>query len=102
MDMDIIPDIIKANCACKLCGGSVELIKIASQYVGVASVYSLNCEACNTAKRFQTSRKMTCGLYEVNLRLVHGLRSIGKGVAARSVLCAILNLPIVTDKVCKV
>lgn len=93
MDMDIICDIIRANCACKLCGGSVELIEIASQRVGVASVYSLNCEACNAAKRFQTSRKTTCGLYEANLRLVYGLRSIGKGAAAGSVLCAMLNLP---------
>lgn len=32
-------------------------------------------------------------MYEVNARLVYGLRSIGKGVTAAKTLCGIMNLP---------
>lgn len=93
MDMDGICAAITQICVCRECGGSVELIEIVTKRVGVASVYSLNCEVCSAAQRFETSKKTTSGLYEANLRLVYALRSIGKGMAAGNILCAMLNLP---------
>ncbi|CAN7938957.1 unnamed protein product [Ixodes hexagonus] len=93
MDMDVLCGVITQSCVCRLCGGGLQLVEISSQRVGVASVYSLNCEACSASQRFETSKKTSSGLYEANLRLVYALRCIGKGAAAGSVLCAMLNLP---------
>lgn len=93
VDMNILFRIIAKSWACTLCGGEMKLQENADERVGVVSIYMLNCLVCGASQKFHTSDKAASGVYEANLRMVYALRCIGKGAAAGSVLCAMLNLP---------
>lgn len=64
--------------------------------IGLASKLELYCNNCSSCHSFMSSPKIglpSTNMYEVNARLVYGLRSIGKGVTAAKTLCGIMNLP---------
>jgi hypothetical protein len=60
---------------------------------GIVSNLQLVCNNCDASTSFMTCEKNPNGFYENNLRLVYGMRSIGKGNAAARTLCSVMNLP---------
>lgn len=72
---------------------SIEIVEVTSKRKGIASHLQLVCKACNANTSFMSSKKCNNGYYENNLRLVYGLRSIGKGCAAARTLSSVMNLP---------
>ncbi|CAN7949925.1 unnamed protein product [Ixodes hexagonus] len=93
IDIDLLPCAVAESCACKVCGGDLQLVENAARRAAVACAFSLNCEKCCSTHRFETSKWTTSGFYEVNVRIMYALRCIGKGAAAGHTLCAMPNLP---------
>lgn len=61
---------------------------------GLAVSYVLiYCDNCDAKTVFSNSKQLPSKAYEVNVRMVYGLRSIGKGFAGGRMLCAMLDLP---------
>lgn len=60
---------------------------------GLAVQLVLFCNKCGFEKDFYSSKLTENNSYDINLRYVYGLRSIGKGKAAAEVLCAVMDLP---------
>lgn len=61
----------------------------------MCSEVKLLCSFCNFSNSFKSSPHVSEGkyLFDVNLRLAYGLRSIGKGRQAAKVFCGVMNLP---------
>ena len=78
---------------CGDCGCfSLVLMEDSTKRKGCASTLRLLCEHCGWKFSFCTSRKQGKS-YEVNRRLVYGMRTIGKGYAGARKFCAIMNVP---------
>lgn len=60
---------------------------------GLAVSYVLACDNCVAEIVFCNSKQLPSKAYEVNVRMVYGLRSISKGYAGGRMLCAMLDTP---------
>lgn len=58
----------------------------------LAISFVLTCDACNNEVTFWNINKSTNGIFDINTRLIYGMRCIGKGPTATKVLCGLLNL----------
>lgn len=97
VDISILSDILHENSLCKYCKKNGLEIKSVNN-VGLASNLKLSCINCDFSKTFTSSKEveipnMNKQFFDVNIRLVYGLRCIGKGQSAGQTLCGILNLP---------
>lgn len=94
IDIGILSKILNSVAKCKHCDSHDTLLcsENVSGRVGLASSLDLSCSTCSAKQSFYTSKHCDVG-YEVNARLVYGLRCIGKGQAAGKTLCAVMNLP---------
>ena len=78
---------------CGDCGSfSLVLMEDSTKRKGCASTLRLLCEHFSWKFSFCTSRKQGKS-YEVNRRLVYGMRTIDKGYAGARKFCAIMNMP---------
>lgn len=79
---------------CKQCGGEVTPEEDLDVRNGLACKLLVSCKNCNdNINSVWTSEKVEkSNLFDVNIRLFYGLRSIGKGAEAGKVLCGLLNL----------
>ncbi|GFY18937.1 uncharacterized protein TNCV_3876251 [Trichonephila clavipes] len=64
------------------------------------------CDVCSYSYKFCSSKKCKAEIgkpstYEVNTRLVYGMRCIGKGAEAARMFCGIMNLPPLPTKFSK-
>ena len=59
---------------------------------GCASTLRLLCEQCGWKHSFCTSKKQGKS-FEVNRRIVYGMRTLGKGYAGARKFCTIMNMP---------
>lgn len=102
IDLNKLNNILLDIAVCKICHGSLCLHK--KPIAGLACNIRLSCANCNLDRSFDNCDKITCAnmptndrpnmaLYDLNIRLVYGLRVIGKGYTAAKVLCGILNVP---------
>eukprot|EP00795_Rhopilema_esculentum_P001535 gene1535-15984_t len=64
---------------------------------GCASRLMLVCKECEWSHIFFTSKQIN-GAFEVNKRLVYGMRSIGIGYSGAKKFCAVLNIPTLPTK----
>lgn len=103
IDTNILCEALENSLCCKKCHGNVSL-KVES-HVGLAAQFNLICSVCKYSCKFPSSVSVTVNngykkteLYSVNIRLVYGLRAIGKGKAAGDMLCGVLNLPSAPSK----
>jgi hypothetical protein len=101
MDLGIFSQALRAFAKCSECDeGDCVTVKSVGRK-GLATKMNLYCEACSSSLVFYSSKKRTVSLspdttgerYDVNVRFVYALRSIGKGQTAGNTLCAIMNLP---------
>lgn len=94
VSMDILNFLFNSVGKCKNCDGCdcFHVIENKSSRRGLAVSISATCKNCGQGASTMTSAKVPAG-YEVNLRLVYGMRCIGKGKAGAQTLCAVMNLP---------
>lgn len=102
IDVSILENILSKVAVCKLCHGSLTLSK--SSVVGLATEFSIICLNCDQSSKFMNCSKITRPItsknvsteqpyYDLNIRLVYGLRIIGKGYTAARAFCGLMNLP---------
>ena len=60
--------------------------------MGCASTLHLFCEQCGWKHSFCTSKKQGKS-FEVNRRLVYGMRTLVKGYAGARKFCSVMNMP---------
>lgn len=82
---------------CTQCGTvSLQFSKCNQRQYGLAVKLELTCANCDFAKRHFSSPRVdgqtAITPFEINLRAVKGIQSIGKGVTALADFCATLNL----------
>ena len=90
--MEVLSSVF-AQLRCGDCGNfNLLLMEDNMKRKGCASTLRLLCEHCGWKHSFCTSKKQGKS-YEVNRRLVYGMRTIGKGYAGARKFCAIMNMP---------
>ncbi|CAN7947575.1 unnamed protein product [Ixodes pacificus] len=94
IDMAVLEGLF-AKTTCGECGMPVKLTKSARQY-GLAVKLELSCTGCDLREARFSSPRVKEGAsitpFEVNLRALKGIQSIGKNVTALSDFCAWMNL----------
>lgn len=99
-NLNILCDVFLNYTQCKECGKNGLKLE-ADRTVGLATLFRLYCDNCEFSKIFCSSYERhnedrpspKSKFYDINVRLVYALRAIGKGAAAASALCGIMNLP---------
>ena len=92
MDMEILATVFSLM-QCDNCGESnIQLSEISFQRHGCASCLRVLCMSCGWKHTFYTSKKVS-RYYEVNRRLVYGMRTMGQGQASARRFCGIMNMP---------
>lgn len=97
-DITLLSNTIKEFVKCKFCDstGSIELIVCNddNQSNGLVLTTKLICRTCSEYVSFKNSNLSADGnLYDLNLKFVYAMRSIGKGPSAGNELCVLLDLP---------
>lgn len=96
IDISLLSEKLLSSSLCKNCKANGLQIQTVA-HIGLAATLELFCAHCSFSEKFCSSKKVVCDngkpFYDVNIRLVYGLRSIGKGQASGQMLCAMLNLP---------
>lgn len=90
---------MKEIAVCKSCHAGLSFDK--TRVVGLVSKINIYCSNCSNEKQFYNSESTIAEnesgkqnkYYDLNLRLVYGLRSVGKGYTASKIICGIMNLP---------
>lgn len=94
VNMLMLSEFLKFAVKCVNCESLGLQVEITKNY-GLCSGLRLLCSSCGFSNSFLSSPKLPEGkdLFDVNVRLVYGLRSIGKGRQAAKVFCGVMNLP---------
>ena len=61
------------------------------------SCLSLHCNSCGHSEEFYTAKKVG-HCFEVNRRMIYGMRSIGCGLSGMKKLCSTMDMPHTTQK----
>ena len=92
LSLEILSNVLK-QVACQNCGEScLYLEEDCKRRQGCSSFLSLVCSSCDWKHCFYTSKKTKKG-FEVNKRLVYGMRLIGQGRTSAQRFCGIMNMP---------
>ncbi|GBM28855.1 hypothetical protein AVEN_43574-1 [Araneus ventricosus] len=92
LDIEILMNVFSIL-FCPVCS-KANLFLFEDSVFGLCSNLTLKCNSsnCDFVKAFSTSKKYN-KLSEINIRIVYGLRLIGRGFSAAVKLCSTLNLP---------
>lgn len=95
VDLELLNINLLAYVKCVECdtSNSIGICEKPSLRKGLAVKLILFCKHCGFEKDFYSSKKTTSNAFDVNVRCVYGLRSVGKGKAAAETLCAVMDLP---------
>lgn len=94
IDIDILNKNLFQSVVCSKCGvGKVSLQENVNNRMGCASSLELKCDKCLAQRYFMSSNLIENTGYDINIRLVYGLRSIGKGHDDAVMLCSVLDIP---------
>lgn len=99
IDVACVDNLLGKIAVCKFCHSSLKLSR--KSVVGLVTelkVTCTNCAAENSAVNCsQIENNIENGsmisIYDLNVRLVYGMRIIGKGYTAAKTLCGVMNLP---------
>ena len=74
---------------------SLELQIENTKHCGLCSELKLFCVSWGYVNSFMSSPKLSVSkdIHDINVRLVYGLRSVGKCCKATKVFCGVINLP---------
>lgn len=90
--MEILSEAFHQTC-CVDCGASsIMLAELPFKRKGCSSYLRLLCTNCGWQHCFNTSKKVK-KYFEVNRRLVYGMRTVGQGASSAKRLCGILDMP---------
>ena len=87
IDVDILGMFASASWKCKL-----EVVEDDAKRMGSASYHSLHCSSCGHSEEFYTSKKIGY-CFEVNRRMIYGIRSIGCGLSGVKKFCSTIDMP---------
>lgn len=93
INLDLLQELIFSSCVCKVCLEGKLVLSELQPRKGLAVSYSLQCDSCDAKTVFCNSKQLSNKAYEVNVRCVYALRSIGKGLAGGNMLCSLLDIP---------
>lgn len=95
VDLELLNEQIQNFVSCRNCFavGSINIYEVPNQRKGIVSNLLLMCSECQSESSFMTSKRTDSRHYENNIRLVYGMRCIGKGQSAAETLCSVMNLP---------
>jgi hypothetical protein len=92
IDVDILGNIFKSM-PCKVClECQLELVEDDTRRMCSASCLSLRCSSCGQSEEFYTSKKGG-HCFEINRRMIYGLRSIGCGLSRMQKSCSTIKWP---------
>lgn len=96
LDLKVLESILQTAAVCRNCKkGTLTLQQ--NNNAGLACKIQIYCAVCDVVSETNNSKYVTDAdnikYYDINLRLVYGMRSIGKGKAAADMLCGVMNLP---------
>lgn len=99
VDLKMLESTLQSLAVCNVCHCK---LKICKQHIsGLACKISIQCESCDNSETMNNCESLestqvlegkNTRLFYLNLRLVYGMRSIGKGRAAAEKVCGIMNL----------
>lgn len=98
INMSLLSQILETSVLCKECFQMSMRVSV-KRHIGLAADISLSCQNCTCNVSFWSTESGKLGeiernnCYDINVRLVYGLRSIGKGLAAGKMFCGVMNLP---------
>lgn len=94
VDMEVLAAVFELMpCPCNDCGEfSLTLSEVSFMRKGCSSCLRLFCASCGWKHSFYTSKKIKKH-FEVNRRLVYGMRSIGQGASSAKRFCGVMNMP---------
>ena len=95
IDVNILSEFVNKNTNCKYCNNSdcVYIMEDVSVRKGLSSKLVLKCDFCKHESSARSSKLASNKVYEVNLKMVYGMRCIGRGQSGAKTLCGILDLP---------
>jgi hypothetical protein len=93
IDLDVLCENIKNLAVCKECGGEIILCEDPQGRMGCATKVRIYCKGCEAKKAFMSCTKAENGMYDLNLRFVYALRSIGSGLEDGKMLCTLIDIP---------
>lgn len=95
ISVDILSNFIKKNTCCKYCksSGTLYIEENVESRLGLCTELIMKCTKCDKKCSTRTSETTRHRFYDINVRLVYGMRCIGKGKKGADLLCGILNLP---------
>ena len=91
--MNLLSEFVKKNTACIDCGGEISVFENKTKRKGIVSNIVIQCMECDFTSNTMTSDITRSRLYDNNIRLVYGLRSVGLGRCAGKMICSVLNIP---------
>ena len=92
IDVDILGNVFKSM-PCKEClKCQLELVEDDAKRMGSASCLSLHCSSSGHSEEFYTSKKVGY-CFEVNRRMIYGMRSIGCGLSGMKKFCSTMDMP---------
>lgn len=86
-----IEEMLQNIAVCKECNGNLSVST--DQRLGLSVVISFQCNDCGIKTSKRNDNELNNCKSELNIRLVYGLRSIGKGESSAKTLCGVMNLP---------
>lgn len=98
INISLLSKMIENTVLCKQCSQMSMSLSI-TRHKGLAAEITLYCANCQYSVSFWNSDSVVLdncdnGTYfDINIRFVYALRSIGKGLAAGEMLCGVMNLP---------
>ncbi|XP_069694387.1 uncharacterized protein [Periplaneta americana] len=92
--LSVLKELFNSYSKCKQCDSqdSASVCEDKSSRRGLSCKLSICCSNCNYSVSSMSS-KFLGSCYDINARLVYGMRCIGKGVSAANTFCAIMDLP---------
>ena len=98
IDLEILCKVVQAL-ACPECMNiSLCLYDDVAKKNACGNFLLLSCRSCGWSHDFYTS-KQNIGTFEVNTRIVYGMRVIGNGFSGLKKFAAIMNMPSVHTKI---
>lgn len=94
VSISILSNMLVSATECKYCKleGTLTVKEDEGARQGLACKLSVVCSECNFSHEFWSSNK-TGGFFDINIKSVYGLRSIGKGSVSGRTLFGMLDLP---------
>lgn len=93
--IDMLSSFVNKNTICRYCksADSLYISESINNRRGLCSELIMKCKICDANNTTRTSECTRHKYYDINVRLVYGLRCIGKGKKSGDLLCGILNIP---------